>query len=55
MVVIGGGAGALGTIEGLRESGFKGKVTVISKGISGQLSVKSRTLTARIHRESPAD
>jgi len=31
VVVVGGGAGGLGTIEGLREGGFKGKITVLSK------------------------
>jgi NADPH-dependent 2,4-dienoyl-CoA reductase/sulfur reductase-like enzyme len=30
VVIVGGGSGALGTIEGLRENGYKGVVTVIS-------------------------
>ncbi|EJD51818.1 hypothetical protein AURDEDRAFT_111417 [Auricularia subglabra TFB-10046 SS5] len=31
VVVIGGGSGGLGAMEGLREGGFKGKITVLSK------------------------
>ena len=32
VVIVGGGAGGLGTAEGLRESGFSGKITILSKG-----------------------
>ncbi|KZV96051.1 rhodocoxin reductase [Exidia glandulosa HHB12029] len=31
VLVVGGGAGGLGAVEGLREGGFKGKITVLSK------------------------
>ncbi|KAI5784646.1 hypothetical protein EDC01DRAFT_618353 [Geopyxis carbonaria] len=31
VVIVGGGSGAIGAIEGLREKGFKGKIIVLSK------------------------
>ncbi|KAL7276196.1 Apoptosis-inducing factor 1 [Rhizina undulata] len=31
VIIVGGGSGSLGAIEGLREKGFKGKITVLSK------------------------
>lgn len=31
VLIVGGGSGGLGAMEGLREGGFKGKITVLSK------------------------
>ncbi|KAH7106851.1 hypothetical protein BKA62DRAFT_611672 [Auriculariales sp. MPI-PUGE-AT-0066] len=37
VVVVGGGAGGMGTVEGLREGGFKGKITVLGKENHGPI------------------
>lgn len=31
VLIVGGGSGAIGAIEGLREKGYRGKITVLSK------------------------
>jgi len=43
VVIVGGGSGALGTLEALRENGFKGSITVI--GNEGYLPIDRTKLS----------